>query len=88
MVETWTRGFPPDEGDYWFYGYIFGKPDKREKPRLEKLEVRRISNGLIYLLSGACSLEPRDMLGFWQKMIVPDTQGLADLLPRPPEDKK
>jgi hypothetical protein len=85
MIETWTRGFPPEEGHYWFYGYIFGQPDRHEKPRLEKLRVVKISNGLLYMLDGACALDRLDMLGFWQRMVVPDTQGLDAMLPKPPE---
>lgn len=86
MIETWTRGFPTEEGYYWFYGYIFGPPGKFEKPRLEQLQVRKVSNGLAYFMQ-ASFLDPVDMLGFYQPMVVPDTAGLADFLPKPPEDK-
>jgi hypothetical protein len=92
MIETWTRGFPPEEGHYWFYGYIFGiskpiKGSEPDKPRLDKLRVVQVVNGLLYMLDGACALDTRDMIGFWQRMVVPDTQGLDALLPKPPEDK-
>lgn len=78
----WRRGFPVEAGYFWFYGYIFGKPTSFEKPRLEQLQVRKISNGFAYI---ACNsfINPTEMLGFWQPNLAPDTSGLDEQLPPP-----
>jgi len=84
-MNQWKRGFPIEEGYYWFYGYLFGRPTRGEKPRLEQFQVRRVSNGLLYFTE-ATGLNHLDMLGFWCPMEVPDVTGLAEQLPKPPED--
>jgi len=83
-TSTWQRGFPIEPGYYWFYGYIFGRPMLDEHPRLEQFQVRKISNGLAYFMQAAF-LNERDMIGFWMKNLEPDTTGLDEQLPKPPE---
>lgn len=50
----WTKEWPTKEGLYWFYGYRYGKiscgtPCESE---LGLISVRKIANGMIYILDG------------------------------------
>jgi len=54
MKTKWSKEFPKTTGDYWFYGYRYGKiscgkPCQKEWMRLK---VRKCSNGMMYIAEG------------------------------------
>jgi hypothetical protein len=50
----WTKSFPKKEGDYWFYGYRYGKISCGQKcePEWMIVRVRKCVNGLLYTADG------------------------------------
>lgn len=53
-MAKWSKKFPTKEGDYWFYGYRYGKVScgHLAEPEWMRLEVRKCSNGFIYNAEG------------------------------------
>jgi hypothetical protein len=45
---TW----PTEPGFYWFYGHLY-RPAFDSKPRMVSMEVRQVSNGVMYVACGA-----------------------------------
>jgi len=54
VMAKWSTKFPKKEGDYWFYGYRYGKVNcgHKAKPELMHLRVRQCSNGFLYIADG------------------------------------
>ncbi len=54
MQVKWTKKFPKKEGNYWFYGYRYGKISCGQKcePELMVVTVNKCANGLLYVDSG------------------------------------
>ena len=50
----WTKKFPKKEGDYWFYGYRYGKVScgHPTEPEMMRLQVRKCANGFMYTAEG------------------------------------
>jgi hypothetical protein len=69
----WTRQIPTEDGYYWFWGYIWGPPNLLlgETARLEQVQVRAVSNGIIYIGGGA-GFDPRQSIGLWHRNDPPD----------------
>lgn len=54
VVSDWIKGLPNSESDYWLYSYRYGKIScgNEEKPELQLLKVRKISNGFMMIADG------------------------------------
>jgi len=54
MKAKWSKKFPTVEGDYWFYGYRYGKISCGQPTEKEfmHLKVRKCSNGMLYISEG------------------------------------
>lgn len=54
MKTKWSKSFPKEAGDYWFYGYRYGKIScgYAEKPEWKRVQVRKIANGMLYNAEG------------------------------------
>ena len=50
----WSKEFPKEEGDYWFYGYRYGRISCGRKcdPEWMRVKVRKIANGMMYVAEG------------------------------------
>jgi len=53
-MAEWTTEFPTEVGDYWFYGYRYGKVScgHKSKPDIMRLKVRKCANGVMYEAQG------------------------------------
>lgn len=53
-MKNWSTKFPEKEGDYWFYGYRYGKISCGTKcePEWMHLKVRKCANGFLYMADG------------------------------------
>ena len=53
-MSKWTTKFPKKEGDYWFYGYRYGKVSCGHpcKPEWMRVKVRKCANGWLYIAEG------------------------------------
>lgn len=51
MKSKWSTKFPTKEGDYWFYGYRYGKIScgQKTKPEYMILKVRKCANAFIFI---------------------------------------
>jgi hypothetical protein len=54
MKVKWTTEFPVKEGNYWFYGYRYGKVSCGQEcePEWMVVRVRKCANGLLYIADG------------------------------------
>ena len=63
MKLKWSTKFPKKEGNYWFYGYRYGKHwgvgqgASVNKPEWMVLTVRKCANGLLYMADGQFMFE-------------------------------
>ena len=59
MKAKWTTKFPKKVGNYWFYGYRYGKVScgTENKPELMFVEVHKCSTGLLYEAKGQFMFE-------------------------------
>lgn len=50
----WSKKFPTKEGDYWFYGYRYGKIScgQVQEKEFVRVKVLKCSNGLLYNAEG------------------------------------
>jgi len=50
----WSTKFPKKEGNYWFYGYRYGKISCGQvtKPERMIVKVRKCANGMMYAADG------------------------------------
>lgn len=75
MENGWTTTPPTEDGHYWFFGYLWGKPrpilgDWPKPPRLEQVQVRRVSNGVIYIGANEF-LDVKGAIGYYVPMVMP-----------------
>jgi hypothetical protein len=51
MKNKWTKTFPQKAGNYWFYGYRYGKVScgTPSKPEWMVVKVRKCANGLLFI---------------------------------------
>jgi hypothetical protein len=50
----WSTEFPKKEGDYWFYGYRYGKISCGQpcEPEWMIVKVRKCANGVLHVANG------------------------------------
>jgi len=53
-MNKWTKKFPKKEGNYWFYGYRYGRVSCGHpcEPEHMLVRVRKCSNGFLYMADG------------------------------------
>ena len=54
MKLKWSTKFPKKAGNYWFYGYRYGKISCGQKcePEWMIVKVRKCSNGFLHMANG------------------------------------
>ena len=59
MKLKWSTKFPTKEGNYWFYGYRYGKVSCGFpcEPEWMVVKVRPCANGLLFMAEGQCMYE-------------------------------
>ena len=74
-MNKWTTEFPTKPGNYWFYGYRYGKYDfNGEKRKLELMycEVHKAANGFIYIANGQFVYKSEVEEPHFQEVILPE----------------
>lgn len=73
----WSKEFPTEEGDYWFYGYRYGRISCGTKcePEWMRVEVHKSASGLLYIAEGQ----------FMYKSEVEDAHFMKIEYPEPPK---
>ncbi|MHA1483359.1 MAG: hypothetical protein ACTSQA_07985 [Candidatus Heimdallarchaeaceae archaeon] len=84
MKDTkWTNEPPTKEGYYWFFGWTWATPDDllTTKKELVFVDVRKISNGFVYICKGAL-IYPRseNHIGVWVKIEMPNMFGQDEIV--------
>jgi hypothetical protein len=71
---TWTTEFPKEEGDYWFYGYRYGKKSCGHdcKPEWMTLKARKCANGLLFSANGQFMYKNELEESWFTKLILPE----------------
>ena len=75
----WTKEWPTESGFYWFYGFLWSRMDG-DKPHLVSVEVRQISNGIMYVAKGAFIYKREKHIGFWHKADFPELPSHSELM--------
>ena len=72
--DVWSTEFPKEKGDYWFYGYRYGKVSvgRECKPELMFVEVSGCSNGLLYIAAGQFMYESEVEEPHFKKIDLPE----------------
>lgn len=72
--KTWTKEWPNEVGNFWFYGYRFGKIScgTKCKPELMLFKVRKCANGLMYAADGQFVYESEVEEAHFQKIVMPE----------------
>jgi hypothetical protein len=79
MKEIWTKAWPKKAGDYWFYGWRFGKSEHDPNPELSFVEVFVSSNGIpMYATRGHFLSVSEGAIGLWTKANLPKLPDLQD----------
>lgn len=69
----WSTRFPQSKGLYWFYGYRYGKNSFfKHEPELILVEVRKVSNGFMYVSNGQFIYKKEVEEPHFQKVILPE----------------
>jgi hypothetical protein len=77
--KRWTQEWPTKPGFYWFYGISkFLAQFPNHKPELVLMEVREISNGVIYSTRGQFLFKSNIKIAWFRKAKLPDTTGLIE----------
>ena len=73
-IEDWSTEFPKEEGEYWFYGYRYGKIScgREEEPELMFVEVRKTSNGFLFIAAGQMMWESEVEEPHFMKVDLPE----------------
>lgn len=76
-MKKWSKQFPKKQGNYWFYGYRYGRVSCGHpcKPEYMFVKVRKCSNGLLYMADGQ----------FMDKSEVEDAHFMPAEMPTPPD---
>ena len=75
----WTKEWPTESGFYWFYGFLWSRMDG-DKPHLVSVEVRPISNGIMYVAKGSFIYKREKHIGFWHKADLPELPSHSELM--------
>lgn len=85
MKVEWTTKFPKKVGNYWFYGYRYGKwygkgtvIEKKNEPEWMIVKVRKCANGLLLEANGQFFYEKEIEEGHFAPVELPD---FPELLP-------
>lgn len=72
--DGWSTEFPIEEGEYWFYGYRYGKISvgRECEPELMFVEVRKASNGFLFIASGHMMWESEVEEPHFKKVDLPE----------------
>ena len=70
-IPEWTEEWPTEPGRYWFYGHL-GPPYTIGDPILRHVNVRKISNGLLYVTSNT-TLDKRSR-GLWWPIAIEEPE--------------
>jgi hypothetical protein len=75
-MKNWTPEWPTEPGYYWVFGDAFGvgtMPGETEPYRkLEQAKVRKISNGVLYIVSGQIAYPREAGPCVWLKIDEPE----------------
>ena len=74
MAIEWTTEFPKEVGNYWFYGYRYGKVscDQACEPEWMIVKVRKCANGLLYEAKGQFMYESEVEEAHFAPVDLPD----------------
>lgn len=79
-MSEWTKEWPKKAGDYWFYGWEFGRmkniyTGEPIPPELCHVKVKKCVNGLIFVTNGHFFYKAEGAIGIFSKVdmpIIPD----------------
>ena len=79
-MEKWTKTWPEEEGTYWFYGWsnAYNMNNGREV-KLKLVNVRKISNGMLYLVGSEFLRSSEGAYGMWLKTDLPECPDIKPL---------
>jgi hypothetical protein len=73
MKETWTKTWPKKAGNYWFYGWRFGKALHDPEPELSFVEVFISGNNIPMVTTRGHFLSKEEGAeGLWIKANLPE----------------
>jgi len=74
MKVKWTTKFPNKVGNYWFYGYRYGKMTSitKNKPEWMIVRVYKCANGLIHAADGQFMYEKELEEAHFAKFELPE----------------
>lgn len=80
LDQDWTIDFPIEPGDYWFYGWCFGrkKLHKDDDPELLFIKAKQGATSLFYN-AGSHFLYEREAVGMWTPVRLPTLPDLGGL---------
>ncbi len=72
-MSKWIKGLPVVEGNYWLWGYRYGKIScgNPTKPEMMLMKVRKVSNGIMYVADGQFLFEGEAEEPYYMKMEFP-----------------
>jgi len=71
----WTKEWPSEVGNFWFYGYRYGKISScgtKNKPELMLVKVRKCANGLMHTANGQFMYKSEVEEAHFQPAIMPE----------------
>jgi hypothetical protein len=75
-MSEWTKEWPRKEGEYWFYGWLWGDTKnfdgKPKDPQLEYVAVTKIPNSIVYVTQGALIYKSEKHIGLWSPIELPE----------------
>ena len=73
-MSEWTKGFPQEVGLYWMYSYRYGRIScgNPTKPEFSLVQVRKVSNGLMYSADGQFLFESEPEEAWFMKTEYPE----------------
>lgn len=80
MKSMWKNEWPTEPGSYWFYGWPYGIGQfKKETPELNYVEVRKVTNGMMVVNSGAFWYKSEGWIGMFSKVDIPEFPDLSEI---------
>lgn len=73
-MNSWTKEYPTVSGDYWFYGYRYGKISvgRETEPEMMFVTVRGIANGVLVIANGQHMWEDELEEAYFMKADIPE----------------
>ena len=80
MDIMWTKKWPNKEGNYWFYGYRYGRISIGQKcdPEYVFVKARKISNGLLIIGDGQIMYSSEVEEAWWKKIDMEKDVGIPE----------